>query len=140
MATYLVHAPRNATGDLDASRRVTFIKDGFSLAAFVATPIWLIARRLWLATFVWLVISAALVGTAVFHVISWGVAACGYSLLALFFGTESGALRSAKTKRERVLQDVVCGTRADAAMRAYFARRLDLPHVEQVDGWKEARS
>jgi hypothetical protein len=48
MLTFTVHEPPNPPADrIDRAERLVFIKDGFSWAAAVFGPLWMIAHRLW---------------------------------------------------------------------------------------------
>ena len=50
MLTFTVHEPPNPPVDaVDRAESLVFIKDGFSWAAALFAPIWLIAHRLWWA-------------------------------------------------------------------------------------------
>jgi Protein of unknown function (DUF2628) len=49
MQTYTVHeGPSHPTDRVDRAEALAFVKDGFSLQAFLLGPIWLMAHRLWL--------------------------------------------------------------------------------------------
>ena len=63
MAIYLVMAP---AGEDEASEKVVFLRDGFSIAAFVFGPFWLFWNRAYLAASLWLALITmlALGGTA----------------------------------------------------------------------------
>jgi hypothetical protein len=52
MQTYTVHeGPQPPSDRIDRAEALRFIKDGFSLPAFVTAPIWLLAHQLWLGAF-----------------------------------------------------------------------------------------
>ena len=51
MAIYVVMAP---AGDGEDSEKVVFLRDGFSIAAFVFGPFWLFWNRAYLAAALWL--------------------------------------------------------------------------------------
>ena len=63
MAIYVAMAP---AGEDEASEKVVFLRDGFSLAAFVFGPFWLFWNRAYLAAGLWLALMTALAvgGTA----------------------------------------------------------------------------
>ena len=63
MAIYVVMAP---AGEDEASEKVVFLRDGFSIAAFVFGPFWLFWNRSYLAAGLWLALLTALAvgGTA----------------------------------------------------------------------------
>lgn len=55
MLTFTVHEPPDRNVDrLDRAEAMVFVKEGFSLAAALLTPFWMIANRLWLALLVYL--------------------------------------------------------------------------------------
>ena len=124
MAIYAVHSP--ADGDpASAFDRAEFLPTGFSPAAFVFGPFWLLANRLWLALAAW-VLCAALVGFAVaIGALNGGAALLLYSLSNLFLGLEGRVLQGETLARYgRPLVDIVGGADADEAERAYLARSL----------------
>jgi hypothetical protein len=48
MLTFTVHEPPNRSADrIDRAERLMFVRDGFSWAAALFAPIWLLAHRLW---------------------------------------------------------------------------------------------
>src|SRR5437867_4273631 len=60
MPVYTVHAPVNNGADLAATDKFTFVRDGFHFWAAVASPVWLLWHRLWLALIGWIVVAVAL--------------------------------------------------------------------------------
>ena len=124
MATYAVHSADE--GDpASAFDRAEFLRTGFSPAAFVFGPFWLLANRLWLALAGWL-LGAALIGFAVaIGVLNGGTALLLYSLSNLFLGLEGRELLGETLARYgRPLVDIVGGADAEEAERAYLARSL----------------
>jgi hypothetical protein len=116
MPVYVVQA----RGRDDASlERASFIKDGFSWAAVVLGPFWLLYHRLWLALLVWIVVEAALFVALLPHVVPpvLGV----IDLLAhLFLGLEGQRLRLAKAgRRARVAGVVEARDLAEAETRFF---------------------
>ena len=74
MPTFTVHAPPRRQGEAPATpERFVFVRDGFHGWAFLLAPIWLIARRLWLALLIYVVVTAA---------VAAGLAALGSSASA----------------------------------------------------------
>jgi hypothetical protein len=53
MAVYTVHVPRGRWGERPTPDRIVFLRDGFSLAAFLFGPFWLLWRRAFLAALLW---------------------------------------------------------------------------------------
>ena len=60
MPVYTVHAPTAYAADFRATDKFVFVRDGFHFWAMLLGPLWLIAKRLWLALLGWLVLVAAL--------------------------------------------------------------------------------
>ena len=60
MPVYTVHAPVTSGADLAATDKFTFVRDGFHFWAAVASPVWLLWHRLWLALIGWIVVIVAL--------------------------------------------------------------------------------
>ena len=60
MRTYTIHEQPEPVADrIDRAERLVFVKDGFSWAAALFAPIWLIAHRLWWPLVGYVAISAA---------------------------------------------------------------------------------
>src|SRR6478672_11524495 len=53
MNVYTVHL-KGSKDDLAALERAVFVREGFSWAALIVGPLWLLWNRLWLALIVWL--------------------------------------------------------------------------------------
>src|SRR5215813_2860282 len=61
MRTYTIHEHPNPVADrVDRAERLVFVKDGFSWAAALFAPLWLIMHRLWWPLVGYVAISAAL--------------------------------------------------------------------------------
>lgn len=61
MKIYTIHEPPVPSADpLDRADELIFVKDGFSLFAFILPVIWLIYHRVWIALIVFLVFSIGL--------------------------------------------------------------------------------
>lgn len=59
MKSYTIHEMPNPPAErIDRAEALTFVKDGFSIFAFIAPPIWMIANRLWIVLFGYLVVYA----------------------------------------------------------------------------------
>jgi len=56
MAVYTVHVPRGRWGERPTPERIVFLRDGFSVAAFLLGPFWLLWRRAWLAALLWTIL------------------------------------------------------------------------------------
>ncbi|MCF8475602.1 MAG: DUF2628 domain-containing protein [Pseudolabrys sp.] len=61
MPTYTVHEPPPRKDEsVAAPERFVFVRDGFYFWAFVLAPLWLLARRLWLALLIYVVVIVAI--------------------------------------------------------------------------------
>ena len=122
MAVYTVHEPRRrGTDPLVHTARFAFVRDGFSWAAFVFGPLWMLRHRLWLALIGYLLLAAA-IGFALRAVGAGGEAAfLAAFLLALLVGFEAPSLRRYGLSRRRWKNlGVVIGDDREAAERRFF--------------------
>jgi hypothetical protein len=61
MQTYTVHeGPSHPTDRIDRAEALAFVKDGFSLQAFLLGPIWLLTHRLWLGLAAYAAVAVAI--------------------------------------------------------------------------------
>ncbi len=61
MPVYTVHEPPLKAGEASADpERFVFVRDGFAFWAFLLMPLWLIAKRLWLALLGYVLLIAAI--------------------------------------------------------------------------------
>lgn len=105
-----------------------FVRDGFHGWAFLLAPIWLIARRLWLALLVYVVVTAA---------VAAGLAALGASAstqgaaafaVALLAGFEASSIRRwTLARRGWATLGFVVGEDRDNAERRFFAQWTERP-------------
>jgi hypothetical protein len=97
MASYVVMEPPGV-GEREPSDGALFIRDGFSIVAFLVPPLWLLWRRLWIeaALAFALGIGVAALGEAA----GLGFTASVLSLLvSIYVGLEGAALRLAALRR-----------------------------------------
>jgi hypothetical protein len=119
MTIFVVQAP----GEDDRSLlRATFIKDGFSWAAFAFGPFWLLYRRLWLLFALWVVVEAAVIAFVVPH-LSGGTALVIDLLAHVFIGFEGNRLRQGKAARRAVVSDLVEARGRDEAEVLFYCRQ-----------------
>ena len=132
MAVYVVQARGNDRVSLE---RATLVRDGFSWAAFVFGPFWLLYRRAWLPLLAWIAIEIGFIWLVVPHVGTAGSVAVD-GLAHLLLGLEASRLVEATGARRAAVVDVVEGRdRGEAEIR--FFRRLPpdpppLPHVART--------
>jgi hypothetical protein len=113
MASFSAYVPADRNPD-----RVVLVRDGFSFAALLFGPLWLIAHRLWLGLLGYVVVAAALSGLA--HVLP---ASGGLDLLfAIWFGFEARAVRRWSLERNGYrLEGLVEAGDREAAEHRFFA-------------------
>jgi hypothetical protein len=118
MAVFTVHAPDGDPATPAVAERVVFVREGFSLLAFLMPLVWLLLNRLWLGLLLYLVGLAAVNGLAVLFgatPLAMTLAGLVYSLL---FGLEAPALRQWTLRR--------CGLRQVASIVAKDAEAAEL--------------
>jgi hypothetical protein len=123
MPVYTVHTPVANGADLAATDRFVFVRDGFHFWAAVASVIWLIWNRLWLALIGWVALTLA---------VDFGMAALGARsgailfvdlLLAILMGFEAATLQRWTLSRGKWRQlDIVVADDAESAERRFFDR------------------
>jgi len=123
MPVYTVHAPVAYGADLAATDKFVFVRDGFHFWAAVASVIWLIWNRLWLALIGWIALTLA---------IGFGMNALGATrgaimfvdlLLAILMGFEAATLQRWTLSRRKWRQlDIVVADDAESAERRFFDR------------------
>ena len=123
MPVYTVHAPVANGADLAATDKFVFVRDGFHFWAAVASVIWLLWHRLWLALIGWIVLMIA---------VHFGMSALGASrgtifivdvLIAILMGFEAASLRRWTLSRRKWRQlDVVVADDEESAERRFFDR------------------
>jgi hypothetical protein len=124
MPVYTVHAPKSLGTDVRAApEKVVFVRDSFHVWAFLLGFIWLIYRRLWLVLLGYVVVQiAAEIMLRLTH-------ASGFAhftvmlVIALFLGSEAGALRRWTLSRRKWQQiGLVAADDEEAAERRFFER------------------
>src|ERR1700704_6404434 len=102
MAVYTVHEPPPKRFEQASDpERFAFVRDGFSFAAFVFGPLWMLWHRMWLALVGYIGVSAAL--ALIFSLLGTTAApklVTSY-LLAVLVGIESATLRRFTLGRRR---------------------------------------
>ena len=119
MAAYVVMEPP-ARQSQDARDRAVFIRDGFSLLAFLVPPLWLLWHRLWIEALLALGLSVTL--AALGEAVGLGLLAAGLSLLvSVYVGLEGPALRLAALRRRGWLETglIEAGSRDEAEIRLF---------------------
>jgi len=123
MPVFTVHEPppRDDDDDAFAADRFMFVRDGFSMWAFVFAPFWMIWRRLWLVLLLYIVAMTALQAAL------WAVGASGFVkffvgvLIAILIGFEGPSLRRwTLGRRNWISHGVVVADDEETAERRFF--------------------
>jgi hypothetical protein len=122
MAVYTVHEPpvRGSATAAPAPERFVFVRDGFSLAALLFGPLWMLRHRMWLVLLGFAVVVAAL--ATLLHFYGSATAdAMAWVLLAFLLAFEAGTLRRLTLARRGYRNiGVVVGDDLEAAERRFF--------------------
>jgi signal transduction histidine kinase len=132
MNVYTVHL-KGSQDDLATLERAVFVREGFSWAALIFGPLWLLWNRLWLASAVWLALEGALAIWDAYAAPAHSITAALQFLLHLALGFEASQLRRGALARRRFhIVGIVQGRRMMDAERAFFLgaiqARTNAPH------------
>jgi hypothetical protein len=122
MAVYTVHEPPPKSGgkSVPEPERFVFVRDGFSLAALVFGPLWMLRHRMWLVLLGYGVMVAAL-GLVLHLHGSVGVGLIVWALFGLLLGFEAGTLRRFTLGRRGFRNiGIVVGDDLELAERRFF--------------------
>lgn len=121
MATFTVHAPQ---GSADAAEeKAVFVREGFSVPAFIFGPFWLLWKRAWIPAALW---------TALLALVGWSgsllkippdaVGVVGFAVSAMLGLEGDRVLAWSLRRRGYVERDVVIGDNEAEAEEVYFGR------------------
>jgi hypothetical protein len=122
MSVYTVHAPPLwAADDAPDTERFTFVRDGFSMWAFLLAPLWMLWHRMWLVFLGYIVVTVGVETLArAFGASAFVIALIGV-LISLLVGLEAATLRRFKLNRRRWKNvGIVCGDDLEDAERRFF--------------------
>lgn len=125
MACWTVLEPPDAApGSFEAADRSVFVKDGWSWGAFLAAPVWLLWRRMWVVFLAWL---ALMVLLSVVTKLLGGFDAIGTAVSigsGLWLAVEGNALRRwTLMRRGWRLSGLAMGCDVGDAEESFFTRR-----------------
>ncbi len=126
MAIYTVHVPDAAPDAMTRADQTVFLREGFSLAAFIFGLFYLLWHRLWSAAAAWAVLLFVIAAFAhIFHPpLLCGLALFG--LMHLYLGIEGPDLvRWGLGRRGRTMRDLVSAPGLAAAEAVFFTRQPD---------------
>ena len=127
MSSYTVHEPAHK-GFLPAAsapaqpERFVFVRDGFSVFAFLLTPLWMLRYRLWLVLVIYLAVTTLLeMAMTAFGAPAAAAVLVGV-LISFLVGLEAGSLRRFTLARQGWRQiGVVCGDGREDAEQRFFS-------------------
>jgi hypothetical protein len=121
MAVYTVHEPPPKAYDASNPERFVFVRDGFSLWAFLFGPLWMLRHRMWLALLGYLLLVVGLqIGLSRLGASSTVMSVVAL-LLALLIGFEAGTLRRfAFARRKWTPVGVIVGDDRETAEQRFF--------------------
>ena len=123
MPVYTVHAPVNNGADLAATDKFTFVRDGFHFWAMVASALWLLWHRLWLALIGWIAVNVAICFGLYKLGVGSGTILLALVLIAVLMGLEAATLQRWTLSRRKWRQlDIVVADDEEAAERRFFER------------------
>jgi len=123
MAVFTVHEPPLRPADpVPDPERALFVRDGFSLSAFLFGPLWMLWHRMWLVLASYLVLAGGLLAALlVVGASPSAILATGF-LIALLVGLEASTLRRVTLRRRRFREvGLVGGNDREVAERRFFA-------------------
>ena len=124
MKLFTIHAPIGPAvlAGLEGARAA---RTGFSFAALVFGPLWLLVRGLWLALVGYVLLAALVAGLVGYGWLRPGAALALLALAELYLGVEGRALAVvARARARRPLVDVIYARSALEAEKLYFERAL----------------
>jgi hypothetical protein len=122
MPAYTAHEPPLKSDDAPPDpERFVFVRDGFSLWAFLFGPLWMLRHRMWLVLLGYVTLIAILQGVLFLLGASGTVRAGVGLLLAILTGIEAGTLRRfTLARRGWTHAGVVIGDDVELAERRFF--------------------
>ncbi|WP_413991334.1 DUF2628 domain-containing protein [Labrys okinawensis] len=126
---YVFEPPKTLPDTAEAAGKALFIKDGFSIGAFLLGPFWLLWRRMWLVFLFWLVAQIALLLIARVLHFDERLAGLVSLLFSLCVSLEANALRAWTLRRKgwRFLGLALGHSLVEAEQRHFSERTLVEP-------------
>src|SRR5260370_29424482 len=120
MAAYTVHEPPARAGATPAPERFVFVRDGFSFAALLFGPLWVLRHWMWFVLLGYGLVTMALAVVLHLHA-SAGGGVVVWALFGLLLGFEAGTLRRFTLGRRGYRNiGVVVGDDLELAERRFF--------------------
>ena len=121
MSVYTVHQAPTRADAASAAERFVFVRDSFSLWAFLLAPLWMLRHRMWLVLLGYVVVSGAIEFALVrFGASRTAIAFVGL-LISLLVGLEASTLRRLALRRRGWSNvGIVSGDKLEDAERRFF--------------------
>lgn len=133
MPTYTVHAPPPRNGSAADPQRFAFVRDGFHFWAFLLTPLWLLAKRLWLVFVGYLVVMALFEAAFYFLKLPEGSQFVIELLIGILVSLEASTLqRWTYARGNWATLGLVTGDDQEEAERRFFAQWVERAGDEQA--------
>jgi len=122
MAVYTVHEPPPTPEESAPDpERFVFVRDGFSFAAFLFGPLWMLWHRMWLVCFGYVIVAGILEFALHSVAASTGMTTLAGFLLALLIGFEGPSLRRFALARRRWSNvGIIVGDNLESAEQRFF--------------------
>src|SRR5437870_2557713 len=135
MSIYAVYEPPlRAHESAPNPERFVFVRDGFSLWAFLLAPFWMLRHRLWLAFLAYVVVALALLVGLRLIAASPTLTIVVSTLLALLVGFEAATLRRFTLSRRGWRNvGIVVGDDLESAERRFFDAWVNKRSVEKAN-------
>jgi hypothetical protein len=139
MPVFTVHAPVDGGADLATTDKFTFVRDGFHFWAMVASALWLLWHRLWLALIGWIAVNVAICFGLYKLGVGGGTTLLALVLIAVLMGLEAATLQRWTLSRRKWRQlDIVVADDEEAAERRFFDR-FTARHRGSANEWSVDR-
>jgi Protein of unknown function (DUF2628) len=123
MTIFTVYLPSSAEGRQSPLEGIVFVRDGFSVPAFLFGPFWLLWNRAWIAAAGWALLLAFVAGLGALLKIPTGSMAWAGLAAALILGFEGERLLAWSLRRKGYVEsDVVFGENEEEAEEVFFHR------------------
>ena len=122
MSVYTVHEPPLRPADARADpERFAFVRDGFSVWAFLVAALWMLWHRMWLVLLIYLVVAAGVEAAMRYAGVPGAVIVIVGLLISLLIGIEASTLRRFTLARRGWKNiGVVSGEDLEDAERRFF--------------------
>lgn len=124
MPVYTVHEPPLKSGVASADpERFAFVRDRFTVTAFLFTPVWLVIKRQWLALVLYVLFAGIMMAALKAIGVASGARFAVMALISLLIGLEASSLQRWTLARRKWKQiGTVVADDLESAERRFFAQ------------------